>query len=76
MPPVICPRSAILHSAAASRVDLILGFTVSTAESSATLGSGIPSAWARSMAFCTMCTLSSSSGTMLMAASVISRVRA
>ena len=54
MPPVIWPRSAILHSAAASSVDLIFGFTVSTAESSATLGSGMPSACARSIAFCTM----------------------
>ena len=76
MPPVIWPRSAILHRAAASSVDLILGFTVSTAESSATFGSGMPRAWARSMAFCTMWTLSSSSGVMLIAASVMSRVRA
>jgi hypothetical protein len=32
-PPVIWPRSAILHSAAASIVGRSLGFTVSTAES-------------------------------------------
>ena len=31
MPPVICPRSAILHSAAASIVEGTLGLTVSIA---------------------------------------------
>src|SRR5271169_1288603 len=36
MPPVIWPRSAILHSAAASMVDGIFGVTVSTAERMAT----------------------------------------
>ena len=38
MPPVICPRSAILQSAAASIVDGILEVTVSTAERIATRG--------------------------------------
>ena len=51
MPPVICPRSAILHNAAASRVELIFGFTVSTADSTATLGAVMPSMCAKSMAF-------------------------
>ena len=37
MPPVIWPRSAILHSVAASMVDCISGLTVSTAASIATL---------------------------------------
>ena len=37
-PPVICPRSAILQSAAASMVDGILDVTVSTAERIATRG--------------------------------------
>src|SRR5208337_2825206 len=37
-PPVICPRSAILQSAAASMVDGIFGVTVSTAERMATRG--------------------------------------
>jgi len=36
MPPVIWPRSAILHSAAASIVDCTFGFTVSIAERIAT----------------------------------------
>ena len=38
MPPVICPRSAILQSAAASMADGILVVTVSTAERIATHG--------------------------------------
>ena len=50
-PPVIWPRSAILHSAAASSVERILGLTVSTAESTATRGVSMPITWARSMAF-------------------------
>ena len=50
--PVICPRSAILHSAAASMVDGILDVTVSTAERIATLGIRSRRACARSMAFC------------------------
>ena len=37
---MIWPRSAILHSAAASSVDLILGLTVSTADRIATLRLG------------------------------------
>jgi len=44
MPPVIWRRSAILQSAAASRVDLIFSVTVSTAERIATRGSAIPRA--------------------------------
>ena len=51
MPPVICRRSAILHKAAASIVDLIFGVTVSTAERMATFGHSTPRAWAHSMAF-------------------------
>ena len=41
-PPVIWPRSAILHSAAASSVAGIAGLTVSTAARMATLGSATP----------------------------------
>ena len=37
-PPVIWPRSAILHSAAASMVEGMVGVTVSTAERMATFG--------------------------------------
>ena len=62
MPPVICPRSAILHSAAASRVDSISGVTVSTADRMATFGCSMPSTWARSMAFWTISTFSFSFG--------------
>ena len=69
-PPVIWPRSAILQSAAACSVDSIFDVTVSTAESTATLGFSMPSVRARSIAFCTMSTLSSSVGKMLTAASV------
>ena len=60
--PVICLRSAILQRAAASRVETIFELTVSTAERIATLGAGMPSAWASSMAFLAMSTLSSSVG--------------
>src|SRR5262245_66686584 len=70
IPPLICPRSAILHSAAASRVAGILELTVSTAARIATLGVLTPSAIARSIAFWQMSTLSSSVGAMLIAASV------
>src|SRR2546425_4015661 len=42
IPPVICLRSAILQSAAASIVGAISGFSVSTAERIATLGASIP----------------------------------
>ncbi|OIQ80686.1 hypothetical protein GALL_375510 [mine drainage metagenome] len=68
-PPTIWPRSAILHSAAASSVDGILGLTVSTAERIATFGSALPIAWASSMAFCTMSRLASRSGSTFTAAS-------
>ena len=61
-PPVIWPRSAILQRAAASSVDWIFGFTVSTAERIATFGSATPRTCARSIAFCTISTLSSSVG--------------
>jgi hypothetical protein len=44
--PAICPRSAILHSAAASSVEPSREVTVSTADSSATRGCATPSAWA------------------------------
>ena len=52
MPPVIWPRSAILHRAAASMVEGIFAVTVSTARRIATFGRSTPSAWASSMAFC------------------------
>ena len=42
MPPVICPRSAILHSAAASIVAGIFELTVSTAARIATFGCSTP----------------------------------
>ena len=70
MPPVICPRSAILQSAAASIVAGILEVTVSTAARMATFGVLTPREIARSMAFWQMSTLSSSVGAMLIAASV------
>ena len=53
-------------------MDASLGVTVSTANRMATLGSGVPSAWATSIALRTMSAFSSSVGAMLMAASVIS----
>ena len=69
-PPLICPRSAILHSAAASSVAGIFEFTVSTAARIATFGRSTPNVRARSIAFWQMSTLSSSVGAMLIAASV------
>ena len=69
-PPVIWPRSAILHSAAASMVEGIFEVTVSTADSTATFGRSMPRSRARSMAFWQMSTLSSRVGKMLTAASV------
>ena len=71
MAPVICPRSAILHSAAASIVEGIFVVTVSTAERMATLGIGRPRLCARSIAFWQISRLSSSVGAMLIAASVM-----
>ena len=60
---MIWPRSAILHSAAASIVDGTLGLTVSMALRIATRTSvDAHGACARSIAFCTMSTLSSSVG--------------
>src|SRR5262245_50040641 len=50
-PPVIWPRSAILHSAAASIVEGMFGVTVSTADSTATFGTPKPSPTCRSIAF-------------------------
>ncbi len=70
-PPLIWPRSAILHSAAASIVERIFEVTVSTADRIATLGSGRPRMWASSIAFWMMFTLSSSVGSIMIAASVI-----
>jgi hypothetical protein len=75
-PPVICPRSAILHSAAASMVEGILVVTVSTADRIATRGSPRPMPRQRSMAFWTMSRLVSRSGKMLIAASVMKSVSA
>src|SRR6516162_4248419 len=51
IPPVICPRSAILQSAAASIVDGIFGVTVSTAERIATRGVPSPTWVNRSITF-------------------------
>ncbi len=70
-PPVIWPRSAILHSAAASSVEVTSGLMVSIALRIATHGSATPIACARSMAFWTMSTFTLRSGAMLTAASVI-----
>ena len=67
---MIWPRSAILHSAAASSVAGIFDVTVSTAARIATFGRARPSEMARSIAFWQMSTLSSSVGAMLIAASV------
>ena len=69
-PPVICPRSAILHNAAASIVATIFELIVSTAARMATFGLLRPSVTMRSMAFWQMSAFSSSPGAMLMAASV------
>src|SRR5262249_23849905 len=74
MPPVIWPRSAILHSAAASMVEGIFEVTVSTAERTATRGVPRPTWTHRSIAFWTMSRLASRSGKMLIAASVMNRV--
>jgi hypothetical protein len=74
-PPVIWPRSAILHSAAASMVDGTFGLTVSIADRIATGLARSPAHGARSMAFWTMWTLSSSVGKMLTAASVMISAR-
>ena len=64
---MICPRSAILQSAAASSVAGIFEFTVSTAARIATFGRSTPNVRARSIAFWQMSTLSSSVGAMLIA---------
>ena len=74
-PPVIWPRSAILHSMAASTVACMSGLTVSTAARMATLGSGTPSTCANSIAFCTMSAFSRTVGAMLTAASVTNSMR-
>ena len=73
IPPVICPRSDILHSAAASMVAGILDVTVSTAARIATFGLVRPSETPRSTAFWQMSTLSSSVGAMVIAPSVTIR---
>ena len=70
MPPLICPRSAILHRHAASIVAGILDVTVSTAARIATFGRFTSNEIARSIAFWQMSALSSSAGVMLIAASV------
>ena len=73
IPPVICPWSAILQSAAASIVAGILRLTVSIAARIATFGFARPSDAVKSIAFWMMWTLSSSVGAMLIAASVTMR---
>ena len=73
-PPVIWPRSAILHSAAASMVEGIFDVTVSTADRMATLRRAEADAVKRSIAFWMMSRLTSRSGKMLIAASVMNRV--
>src|SRR5262252_1830546 len=50
-PPVICPRSAILHNAAASIVEGIFDVTVSTADNIATRGVPRPTCVNRSTTF-------------------------
>ena len=74
IPPVIWPRSAILQSAAASMVEGIFVVTVSTADRMATRGVPRPMPTQRSMAFWTMSRLTSRSGKMLIAASVMNSV--
>ena len=69
--PAIWPRSAILHSAAASSVAGMFGLTVSTAARMATRGRATPNACARSTALRTMSAFSGSVGAMLIAASVM-----
>ncbi|CFP15955.1 Uncharacterised protein [Bordetella pertussis] len=71
MPPWIWPRSAILHSAAASSVLGMLGMTCSTADRMATRGSPSPRPRCSAIALRTMSALVSRSGKMLMAASVM-----
>jgi hypothetical protein len=74
-PPTIWPRSAILHSDAASIVLGIFGVIVSTADRIAIFGSSMPRVCASSIAFCAMSALHSRSGKMLTAASVTIRSR-
>ena len=74
-PPVICPRCAMTVSAAASSEERNLGMTISVEERIATRGRAMPSARARSIAFCTMSRLTSSVGAMVSAPSVSSRGR-
>ena len=69
---MIWPRSAILHSAAASRVDGIFAVTVSTAERIATSARRCPGHAPGRWRSGTMSRLSSSVGEMLIAASVMS----
>ena len=73
---MIWPRSAILHSAAASIVEGILVVTVSTADRIATRGVPRPICVKRSIAFWTMSRLASRSGAILIAASVMNSVSA
>ncbi len=61
-PPVIWPRTAILHRATASRVEPSFVATVSTAERIAAFGTAIPSVRQRLIAFCVMSRFSSSVG--------------
>src|SRR5262249_9961829 len=71
MPPVICPRSAILQSAAASIVERISGVGVSTAERIAAFGSAMPRTCARAIAFCTMSGWAGEPGPRLAAGAVV-----
>ena len=71
---MICPRSAILQSAAASIVEGIFDVTVSTADRIATRGVPRPICVNRSIAFWMMSRLASRSGKMLIAASVMNSV--
>ena len=73
--PLIWPRSAILHRAAASRVERSFSVTVSTADRMATFGLAIPRTSARSIAFWQMSRFAFRSGAILIAASVIIRGR-
>ena len=75
MAPVIMPWAAILESAAASAVAGNAGVTPSTALRIATCGVAMPSACAKSIAFCTMSRLAASVGTIFSTASESTNAR-
>ncbi len=73
--PWIAPSCVRLATSAASVLDGMDSVAVSDAESSATLGSGLPSAWAVATAFRMMSSLASESGATFIAASVMKSTR-